>query len=184
APAGQGRQSAARAPQGRAARLGRTAAGTALARRARRHEVAHVQGLYLHVPFCSAICHYCNFNRGLLDDAMKTRYVGAMERHIASEGAGEPVDTIFLGGGTPSLLAPLELRRLLDACRRAFDVTSDAEITLEANPETVDARQLAAFREAGVTRLSFGVQSFRDAELKRLGRIHDAARARRRSAER
>ncbi len=138
-----------------------------------------MQGLYLHVPFCSAICHYCNFNRGLLDDAMKTRYVGAMERHIASEGTGEPVDTIFLGGGTPSLLAPLELRRLLDACRRAFDVTSDAEITLEANPETVDARQLAAFREAGVTRLSFGVQSFRDAELRRLGRIHDAARARR-----
>ncbi len=140
-------------------------------------------GLYLHVPFCSAICHYCNFNRGLLDAALKTRYVEAMVRHIAADGTGEAVDTIFLGGGTPSLLDPCELRRILDACRRAFDVAPDAEITLEANPETVDLARLTAFREAGVTRLSFGVQSFRDDELRRLGRIHDAARARRAVAD-
>lgn len=87
-------------------------------------------------------------------------------------------DTIYFGGGTPSLLDPSEIARIIAACREAFDVTADAEITLEANPESVDIPKLAALREAGVNRLSFGVQSFRDAELRRLSRLHDADRAR------
>jgi oxygen-independent coproporphyrinogen-3 oxidase len=135
-------------------------------------------GIYLHVPFCSAICNYCNFNRGLLDGDLKRRYVDAMERDIRQHGDGVRADTIYFGGGTPSLLEPDEIARLIDACRHAFAVTGDAEITLEMNPETATRERLHAFRAAGITRLSMGVQSFRDEELRRLGRIHDAARAR------
>ena len=90
----------------------------------------------------------------------------------------ESIDTIYFGGGTPSLLSPGEASRLIQACRGAFDIRSDVEVTFEVNPETVDRAKLAAFREAGVNRLSFGVQSFDDEELQRLDRRHDAARAR------
>jgi oxygen-independent coproporphyrinogen-3 oxidase len=135
-------------------------------------------GLYLHIPFCSSICNYCNFNRGLLDADLKNRYVAALEREIISGGRGEPVDTIFFGGGTPSLLDPAEIERLIAACRDAFSVTDSAEVTLETNPETSTSERMSGFRAAGINRVSFGVQSFRDAELKRLGRIHTADRAR------
>ena len=146
-------------------------------------------GLYVHVPFCSAICNYCNFNRGLLDGALKTRYVEALVREIRQSpnqsairipqsAMSAAADTIYFGGGTPSLLEPEEIARVIDACRTAFDVAADAEITMEANPETVSEARLAAFRAAGVNRVSFGVQSFRDDELQRLSRLHGAARAR------
>lgn len=135
-----------------------------------------VLGLYLHIPFCQAICSYCNFNRGLLDDALKTQYVDALEQEIRRTSRGA-ADTIFFGGGTPSLLDPSEVQRLIAACRETFDLAADAEITLETNPETATPARLAAFREAGINRLSFGVQSFDDDELKRLGRIHSSARA-------
>jgi len=132
-------------------------------------------GLYLHIPFCAAICNYCNFNRGLLDEPLRRRYVDALVAEVrGAEGPGEPVDTIFFGGGTPSLLTPVEIDRLLSACRDRFAVTADAEITLEANPETVNPEALDGFRAAGVNRLSYGVQSFRDDELRRLGRLHSA----------
>src|SRR5580765_7911010 len=113
-------------------------------------------GLYLHVPFCSAICNYCNFNRGLFDAGQKTRYVEALAAEIREAGLKactttaaatdvvqtfRSADTIYFGGGTPSLLEPAEVERIIGACRRAFDVTPDAEITLEANPETVDERK-------------------------------------------
>jgi len=136
-------------------------------------------GLYIHVPFCSAICNYCNFNRGLFDAALKARYVDALAAEIArAGGAGAPADTIFLGGGTPSLLEPEEVARLLAACGAAFDLSPDREVTLEANPESVTRERLAAYRSAGVNRISFGVQSFRDDELRRLSRLHGADRAR------
>ncbi len=134
-------------------------------------------GLYLHIPFCSAICNYCNFNRGLYDAGLKERYVEALLSEIRAGGDGSPADTIYFGGGTPSLLEPPEIARLIDACRESFALASDAEITLEANPETVTAQRLAGFRAAGVNRLSYGVQSFRDDELQRLSRLHSAARA-------
>jgi len=134
-------------------------------------------GLYIHIPFCSAICNYCNFNRGLFDAALKERYVAALMREIAGSGDGAAADTIFFGGGTPSLLEPSEVAAIIGACRTAFAVTADAEITLEANPETVTAGRLAGFRAAGVNRLSYGVQSFRDDELQRLSRLHSASRA-------
>jgi len=134
-------------------------------------------GLYLHIPFCSAICNYCNFNRGLFEAGLKDRYVDALEQEILGAGRGEPADTIYFGGGTPSLLEPDEIDRLISACRRAFDVTADAEVTLETNPETSSPSRMHGFRQAGVNRVSFGVQSFRDSELRRLGRLHSADRA-------
>jgi putative oxygen-independent coproporphyrinogen III oxidase len=136
-----------------------------------------VLGLYVHIPFCSAICNYCNFNRGLFDARLKEQYVSALVREIGSQADGAPADTIYFGGGTPSLLEPGEVEAIVAACRRAFSVTVDAEITLEANPETVTPERLAGFLAAGVNRVSFGVQSFRDQELQRLTRLHSAARA-------
>jgi oxygen-independent coproporphyrinogen-3 oxidase len=155
-----------------------------------------VLGLYIHVPFCSAICNYCNFNRGLFDADLKTRYVEALvsEIHqsairnqsainnqqsaIAGSDRRAAADTIYFGGGTPSLLEPEEIARVIGACEQAFAVAADREITMEANPETVSEARLAAYRAAGVNRLSFGVQSFRDEELRRLSRLHSADRAR------
>ena len=134
-------------------------------------------GLYVHIPFCSAICNYCNFNRGLFDAGLKEQYVSALLREIASQADGVPADTIYFGGGTPSLLEPGEVEAIVATCRRAFSVSVDAEITLEANPETVTPERLAGFLAAGVNRLSFGVQSFRDEELQRLTRLHSAGRA-------
>jgi oxygen-independent coproporphyrinogen-3 oxidase len=135
-------------------------------------------GLYLHIPFCSAICNYCNFNRGLFDAELKRQYVEAIEQEIQRAARPDVADTIYFGGGTPSLLEPEEVGRLVAACAEAFSLAPGAEITLEANPETVDAARLEAFRDAGINRVSLGVQSFQDHELRRLGRIHDANRAR------
>jgi oxygen-independent coproporphyrinogen-3 oxidase len=148
-------------------------------------------GLYIHVPFCSAICNYCNFNRGLFDAALKTRYVDALVSEISQSAIlgqqaisnqqpaiDRAADTIYFGGGTPSLLEPEEIARIIGACEGAFAVAADREVTMEANPESVSEARLAAYRAAGVNRLSFGVQSFRDEELRRLSRLHDADRAR------
>jgi oxygen-independent coproporphyrinogen III oxidase len=141
-----------------------------------------VLGLYIHVPFCASICNYCNFNRGLFDGPLKERYVSAVLDEIAAAGNREddpaPADTIFFGGGTPSLLEPDEIAAIVDRCQTSFALTTTAEVTLEANPETVTAERLEAFRHAGINRLSFGVQSFQDADLLRLGRLHSASRAR------
>ena len=103
---------------------------------------SEVLGLYLYVPFCSSICNYCNFNRGLFDAALKARYVAALEQEILRAGRGEPADTIYFGGGTPSLLEPDELGGLIRACREAFLVAPGAEITMEANPGTFEAERL------------------------------------------
>ena len=135
-------------------------------------------GIYIHIPFCSAICNYCNFNRGLYDADLKTRYVQALRIEIARSGRRAGADTIFFGGGTPSLLEPDEIASIIETVRDNVDLDQYSEITLETNPETVDGEKLERFRAAGVNRLSFGVQSFQDDELKRLGRIHSADRAR------
>jgi oxygen-independent coproporphyrinogen-3 oxidase len=120
------------------------------------------------------------------DASLERRYVASLAREIRTgpratrPGAPPPraADTIYFGGGTPSLVEPSDIASLIRACRETFDVDADAEITLEANPETVTAERLAGYRAAGVNRLSLGVQSFSDSELRRLGRIHDQARAR------
>lgn len=143
-------------------------------------------GLYLHIPFCAAICNYCNFNRGLFDAELKDRYVTALLDEIRSTPGAERMreaDTIYFGGGTPSLLSPRDVAGIVSACREAFIIASDAEVTLEANPETVSVETLSGFLAAGVNRLSVGVQSLRDEELRRLSRLHGAARAREAVAE-
>jgi oxygen-independent coproporphyrinogen-3 oxidase len=145
--------------------------------------------LYVHVPFCSAICNYCNFTRGLFDEALKSRFVAAVLQEIRSPKIKsgsffqekDPdlifADTLYFGGGTPSLLQPGDIKAIVDGCRESLGLTADAEVTLEANPESVTFATLEQFRTSGVNRLSFGVQSFRDEELKRLGRQHSAERA-------
>jgi oxygen-independent coproporphyrinogen-3 oxidase len=135
-----------------------------------------VAGLYLHIPFCQAICSYCNFTRGLLDEAVKAQYVAALVADLHRHAEPVDIETIYLGGGTPSLLTPAELAAILSACRTSFAVAADAEITLEANPESVTAASLAGYRAAGANRLSFGAQSFRAEELVRLGRLHGPER--------
>lgn len=145
-------------------------------------------GVYVHIPFCSSICNYCNFNRGLYDEALKARYIAALLKQVGHGTSPFPsgpplprregVDTIFFGGGTPSLLDPEDVGGIIQAIRDEFAVHPDSEVTLETNPETVDRAKLERFRAAGVNRLSFGVQSFHDEELRRLGRIHTADRAR------
>src|SRR6478672_5070138 len=125
-------------------------------------------GLYIHIPFCSAICNYCNFNRGLFDADLKARYVNALVADIQAQSvisdrsplgnphsaASKSADTIYFGGGTPSLLDADDVSRIVEACENAFDVAADREVTMEANPETVSERRLAAFRDAGVNRVS------------------------------
>ena len=135
-------------------------------------------GLYLHIPFCAHICPYCDFNTYAGQEDQIPRYVAALEREIDLAGrslAGRPAATIFFGGGTPSLLTPDQISRLIRACRHTFDLDPTAEITMEANPNGLDAGRLAGYREAGVNRLSIGVQTLDKRGLRRLGRLHEAA---------
>ena len=133
-------------------------------------------GLYLHVPFCSSRCSYCDFATGLYQSELAERYVRALVEEIkASRFSGERVDTIYFGGGTPSLLAPPQLDRLLVTLHDHFDVDEAAEVTLEINPGSVTEAKLRAFRSLGINRASFGAQTFDDAELAKLGRSHSVA---------
>lgn len=138
-------------------------------------------GLYIHIPFCRARCGYCDFNSYAGLDHLIPAYVNALAAEIRARAdalpARPPVATVYFGGGTPSLLRPGQVTSTLDACRSSFAVGANAEITLEANPGTVNLPSLKALLDAGVTRLSLGVQSFDDAELRLLGRIHDSAQA-------
>ena len=136
--------------------------------------------LYLHIPFCAARCAYCDFNTYAGLERLFAPFTGALVAEIrrAGETRGRPpAHTLFIGGGTPTVLPPELLARSLDACREAFDLAPAAEITSEANPGTVDQAHFAALRGMGVNRLSMGVQSFDDAELRWLGRIHSADEA-------
>ena len=136
-------------------------------------------GIYIHIPFCRARCSYCDFSTGAYESALAERYVRAVAREVTNfhltEDAIEAVDTIYFGGGTPSLLAPAQVTHILDAVRKRFRVRDDAEVTMEMNPGTVTPGVLREFRSLGVNRASFGAQTFDDLELKRLGRTHTAA---------
>src|SRR2546421_483892 len=137
-------------------------------------------GVYIHIPFCRARCSYCDFATGTYEGALAERYVRAVAREAeAFDLSCADVDTIYFGGGTPSLLAPAQVSHLLDAVRRRFRVSADAEVTMEMNPGTVTPEALRAFRAAGVNRASFGAQTFDERELKRLGRTHTADDTRR-----
>ncbi len=140
-------------------------------------------GFYVHVPFCEQRCHYCSFNTAPREDAALVRYLGVLHRELALLATLPCADrvrvaTVFLGGGTPSLLEADDLAAILDALRAGFTLAPGAEVTVECNPESVTRDKLERYRMAGVNRVSLGVQSLDDALLGRLGRLHDARRAR------
>ena len=138
--------------------------------------------LYVHFPWCVRKCPYCDFNSHEADGALpEDGYVDALIRdldtELASAGPREII-SIFIGGGTPSLVSEAAISRLLSAVGRRLNLSGDIEITLEANPGTAEAERFSGYRQAGVNRLSIGVQSLDDTKLAALGRIHDAAEAR------
>lgn len=137
-------------------------------------------GLYIHIPFCSSRCSYCDFATGIYQTELAERYVRALVAEIEnSTNDGARVDTIYFGGGTPSLLDPAQLKRILRASRDCFDLDQAAEITLEINPGSATRARLYEFRELGINRASFGAQTFDDRELAKLGRSHTASDTRR-----
>jgi oxygen-independent coproporphyrinogen-3 oxidase len=149
----------------------------------RDHEKDHADafGVYIHWPFCLSKCPYCDFNSHVRQAGIdEPRYVKAFAAEIAATAARVPdrtVSTIFFGGGTPSLMRPETVGAILETIGRHWTVAPDAEITLEANPTSVEASRFRGFRAAGVNRVSLGVQSLDDAVLKQLGRLHTAREA-------
>ena len=138
-------------------------------------------GIYVHWPFCASKCPYCDFNSHVRHVAPdQARYVAAFGRELATaarRAPGRTVSSIFLGGGTPSLMEPTTVGAILDTVARLWTVTPDCEVTLEANPTSVEAERFRGFRAAGVNRVSLGVQALDDADLKSLGRTHSADEA-------
>lgn len=141
-------------------------------------------GVYLHIPFCVARCHYCNFATGGYESDLAERYVAAIVSEIRRATDSPPyrsmkaVDTIYFGGGTPTTLSPAQFERILDACHQTFNVQPSTEVTVEANPGSISRGYLGDLRSLGIDRISFGVQSFDDRELQMIGRIHNAEEAR------
>ncbi|MEY4871214.1 MAG: hypothetical protein RLZZ563_544 [Pseudomonadota bacterium] len=138
-------------------------------------------GLYLHWPFCQSKCPYCDFNSHVAARVDQTRWRDAYLREIARLGAetqGRVLETVFFGGGTPSLMEPELVAAILDAVRSTWPMVNNPEITLEANPGSVEAGRFRGFRDAGVNRVSMGIQALNDADLKRLGRLHSVQEAR------
>lgn len=137
-------------------------------------------GLYVHWPFCQSKCPYCDFNShvaGSVDQARWTRAYVAEIARVAALTDGRVMNSVFFGGGTPSLMDPETVDAILTAVRAAWPMANDAEITLEANPTSVEAGRFAGYRQAGVDRVSMGVQALNDADLQRLGRLHSTADA-------
>ncbi|HEY1154190.1 MAG TPA: radical SAM family heme chaperone HemW [Pseudolabrys sp.] len=148
------------------------------------HQQAHQQhgfGVYIHWPFCLSKCPYCDFNSHVRHSAIdQPRYVRAFAAEIAATAARAPnrtVSSIFFGGGTPSLMQPDTIGGVLDAIAKHWTIAPDAEITLEANPTSVEATRFRGYRSAGVNRVSLGVQALDDVSLKALGRLHSAREA-------
>ena len=140
----------------------------------RPHKTA--SSIYIHIPFCATKCYYCAFNTYTFHKEQAKAYLQALRTEIALYAAEtEPLQTIFIGGGTPSILSANALAQLFTDIHQHFRITSDAEITVECNPGTVDTEKLSIMRDNGVNRLSFGLQAMQDETLKQLGRIHAVA---------
>ena len=138
-------------------------------------------GLYLHWPFCASKCPYCDFNSHVAAEIDENRWKRAYFDEIgrlADETPGRTLSTVFLGGGTPSLMSPDLVAAILDRVRARWPMTNSAEITLEANPGSVEAGRFRGYRDAGVNRVSMGVQALDDESLRKLGRLHSVAEAR------
>lgn len=137
--------------------------------------------LYVHWPFCTSKCPYCDFNSHVAGQIDQQRWARAYRSEIARVGAATPgrvLNSIFFGGGTPSLMQPETVSAVIEAARAVWPFANDIEISLEANPGSADAARFRGYAEAGVTRLSLGVQAMNDADLRRLGRMHSVAEAR------
>jgi len=137
-------------------------------------------GLYVHWPFCASKCPYCDFNSHVVTQVDQSAWAQAYVREIGRLAAETPqrvLDTIFFGGGTPSLMQPDVVDAIIAAARRAWPMRNDPEITLEANPSSIEAGRFAAYRQAGVNRISMGMQAMNDADLQRLGRLHSVREA-------
>lgn len=130
------------------------------------------KGVYIHIPFCVKKCSYCDLYSVTFDDDLKKRYLNALMREPVDAGYEGQVDTVYLGGGTPSLLSPSDIEGIIEGLDRIFGITSGAEITIEVNPGTVDEQKVRGYRAVGVNRVSAGVQSLVREELEVLGRIH------------
>ncbi len=135
--------------------------------------------LYIHIPFCMQKCHYCDFNSFAVTEATKKRFMDCilLEIDLLAKKYKAPLKTIFFGGGTPTILSGEELLLILDRVREKFTLLEGIEISSEANPETVNKEQLTLLKQGGFNRLSFGVQSFSNHYLKKLGRVHTANKA-------
>ncbi|MGI9395406.1 MAG: radical SAM family heme chaperone HemW [Boseongicola sp.] len=134
-------------------------------------------GLYIHWPFCQAKCPYCDFNSHVSKSIDQTAWIRAYIREIeryGREARGRSLDSVFFGGGTPSLMEPETVAAVLEAVWRTWPAPNDVEITLEANPTSVEAGRFRAFRDAGINRVSVGLQALNDPDLKALGRLHSA----------
>jgi len=132
-------------------------------------------GIYIHIPFCKSRCSYCDFATGLYESNLAERYVQALVVDLSTtriEELSSSVDTIYFGGGTPSMLSPSQLERILSAVNNRFQVDPNAEVTIEINPGSVTESALKSFRQLGINRASFGAQTFNDDDLARLGRSH------------
>jgi oxygen-independent coproporphyrinogen-3 oxidase len=144
-------------------------------------ELQSALGVYVHWPFCASKCPYCDFNSHVRQGGVdETRFLAALGRelaHMASLAGGRSVGSVFFGGGTPSLMSPQTVGAVLDAIARHWRMESNAEVTLEANPSSVEADRFRGYRAAGINRASLGVQSLRDADLRALGRLHSVAEA-------
>ncbi|WP_425439486.1 radical SAM family heme chaperone HemW [Puniceibacterium sediminis] len=137
-------------------------------------------GLYVHWPFCEAKCPYCDFNSHVVAHVDQTRWARALVsevERVARLTPGRVLNSVFFGGGTPSLMAPETVAAVLDAVRRSWTLANDVEITLEANPRSVEAGRFRGYADAGVNRVSMGIQSLRNDDLRRLGRLHDVGEA-------
>lgn len=133
-------------------------------------------GLYIHIPFCVQKCKYCDFTSYAGLEHLTDKYIKALENEM-KQYRGEAIDTIFWGGGTPTVLTAHQMSKLAEMCFRSFDVQKDYEFTAEANPGTLDDEKVTAMLEGGINRISVGVQSFNDSELHAIGRIHNAETA-------
>ncbi|MGR3572354.1 radical SAM family heme chaperone HemW [Brevirhabdus sp.] len=138
-------------------------------------------GLYIHWPFCQAKCPYCDFNSHVSATIDQARWLNAFcseIRRLAETTSDRVLDTVFFGGGTPSMMEPALVQGLMDSIRESWRTSNSFEVTLEANPTSVEAARFAGYRDAGVNRVSMGIQALNDADLKALGRLHTVAEAR------
>ena len=134
-------------------------------------------GVYIHIPFCERKCNYCAFS-SFADFSQKTRYIDSLCQEIESfERKNEHIDTIYIGGGTPTVLEPFEMEKIFASLKKTFDIDKNSEITVECNPNSLSREKLLCYKALGVNRLSIGVQSLNDEQLKFAGRLHNSQQA-------